>query len=110
MFELLKIPYVGCGIFASSVGMDKTYTKIIFEKAKINQAKHIYIKDIEGDNVTLVEANLEEKKISLEEVVNLANDNPYAQKIFYSTKLFDEIYNKVREYFHLGGETKKTAD
>ena len=24
---------------------------------------------------------------------NLANDNPYAQKIFYSTKLFDEIYN-----------------
>ena len=24
---------------------------------------------------------------------NLANDNPCAQKIFYSTKLFDEIYN-----------------
>ena len=24
---------------------------------------------------------------------NLANDNPYAQKIFYNTKLFDEIYN-----------------
>ena len=34
MLELLKIPYVGCGIIASSIGMDKSYTKIIFEKAK----------------------------------------------------------------------------
>ena len=30
MFELIKVPYVGCGIIASSTGMDKIYTKIIF--------------------------------------------------------------------------------
>ena len=75
MLELLKIPYVGCGIIASSIGMDKTYTKIIFEKANINQAKHIYIKDFKEDKVTLVEADLEEKKINLEEVIKLINDN-----------------------------------
>ena len=75
MLELLKIPYVGCGIIASSTGMDKTYTKIIFEKAKINQAKHIYIKDFEEDKVTFVENDLEEKKIKLEEVIKLINDN-----------------------------------
>ena len=73
MFELIKVPYVGCGIIASSTGMDKIYTKIIFEKAKINQAKHIYIKDYDGNKVTLVEADLEEKKKSLEEVIKLAN-------------------------------------
>lgn len=73
MLELLKIPYVGCGVFASSVGMDKTYTKIIFEKANINQAKHIYIKDYNGIKITLVEDNLNEKKIDLEEFVKLVN-------------------------------------
>ena len=73
MFELIKVSYVGCGIIASSTGMDKIYTKIIFEKAKINQAKHIYIKDYDGNKVTLVEADLEEKKKSLEEVIKLAN-------------------------------------
>ena len=74
MLELLKIPYVGCGIIASSTGMDKSFTKIIFEKAKINQTKHIYIKDFEKDKVTLVEADLEEKKIKLQEVISITND------------------------------------
>lgn len=73
MLELIKVPYVGCGIIASSTGMDKTYTKIIFEKANINQAKHVYIKDYDGENITLVESDLEEKKISLEESIELIN-------------------------------------
>ena len=73
MLELIKVPYVGCGIIASSTGMDKTYTKIIFEKANINQAKHIYIKDYNGEKITLVESDLEEKKISLEESIELIN-------------------------------------
>ena len=74
MLELIKVPYVGCGIIASSTGMDKTYTKIIFEKANINQAKHIYIKDYDGDKATLVEADLEEKKIKLDEIIKYANE------------------------------------
>mgnify|MGYP003306818069 CR=1 FL=1 len=34
MLEMLKIPYVGCKVLASSIGMDKVYTKAIFEKAR----------------------------------------------------------------------------
>ena len=41
LFELAGIPYVGCGVLASSVGMDKAYTKIIFEKAGIPQGKYL---------------------------------------------------------------------
>lgn len=44
LLEMLKIPYVGCKVLASSVCMDKVYSKIIFEKAGICQAKYIYIK------------------------------------------------------------------
>ena len=33
MLEMLQVPYVGCRVLASSVGMDKVYTKILFEKA-----------------------------------------------------------------------------
>ena len=44
LLELLKVPYVGCGVLASSVGMDKVYTKIIFDKANIKQAKYVYIR------------------------------------------------------------------
>ena len=32
LFELLKKPYVGCKVLASSVGMDKAYAKIIFNR------------------------------------------------------------------------------
>ena len=74
MLELLKIPYVGCGIIASSLGMDKSYTKIIFEKAKINQTKHIYIKDYDGEKMTIVENDLNEKKTSIDDVIILANE------------------------------------
>ena len=74
MLKLLKIPFVGCGVFASCAGMDKTYTKIIFDKANINQAKHIYIKDFNGEEVTYVGHNSEERKTNLKEIIDLANE------------------------------------
>ena len=51
LFELMELPYVGCGVLASSVGMDKVYTKIIFENAKIPQGKYLVFtrKQIQGD-------------------------------------------------------------
>ena len=63
MLELLKIPYVGCKVLASSVGMDKAYTKIIFEKAKLNQAKYIYIKKIKDNKFIYIDNNMEDKII-----------------------------------------------
>ena len=44
MFEMFNIPYVGPGVFASSACMDKVYTKIILDRANINQVKSLYIK------------------------------------------------------------------
>jgi D-alanine-D-alanine ligase len=33
LLELADIPYVGCGVIASAVGMDKHYMKVLFESA-----------------------------------------------------------------------------
>jgi len=41
LFELAQIPYVGCGVLASSLGMDKAYTKIIFEKEGLPQGGYL---------------------------------------------------------------------
>ncbi len=41
LFELLGIPYVGCGVYASACGMDKTFAKIQFEKAGIPQVEYM---------------------------------------------------------------------
>lgn len=67
LFELLKIPYVGCGVLASSVGMDKVYTKVIFDKAGINQTKYVYVRKY-GDKYIYVDDNFNEKIMNLYEV------------------------------------------
>ncbi len=41
LFELAGIPYVGCGVLGSALGMDKAYSKIIFEKAGIPQGEYL---------------------------------------------------------------------
>ena len=70
MLEMAKVPYVGCKVLASSVCMDKVYTKIIFEKAGIPQAKYIYIKD--GN--TYVDENFDEIKLENDEIVKLVTE------------------------------------
>lgn len=42
MFEMLGIPYVGCGVPASAVAMDKALTKILMKDAGIPTTKFIY--------------------------------------------------------------------
>lgn len=68
LFELFNIPYVGCGILASSVGMDKVYTKIIFEKAGIKQAKYDYIRKF-NDKYIYVDKNFNEELLNIDEIV-----------------------------------------
>ena len=43
LLELAKIPYVGCGVLASAVSMDKIYTKIIVDSLNINQAAYVQV-------------------------------------------------------------------
>lgn len=70
LFELLKIPYVGCGVLASSVGMDKVYSKIIFDKAGINQTKYEYIRK-DNDNYIYIDKNFNEKILKLEDITKI---------------------------------------
>lgn len=42
LFEISNIPYVGCGVLASSVGMDKLICKKVFEKAGLPQVRYAY--------------------------------------------------------------------
>src|SRR5574344_2001724 len=70
MLELAEVPYVGCRVLASSVCMDKVYSKIIFEKAGIPEAKYIYIKD---ENI-YVNENFDEVKLENDEIVKIVKE------------------------------------
>ena len=74
LFELLKIPYVGCRVLASSVGMDKVYSKIIFEKAGLNQTKYIYIRENNGKYI-YIDEKFNEKSLKIEEISKIADNN-----------------------------------
>ena len=67
LFEMLKIPYVGCKVLSSSIGMDKVYAKLVFEKAGINQAESIYLRKYQ-DNYIYVNENFDEEILKLNEV------------------------------------------
>ena len=41
LFELARIPYVGCGVAASAVCMDKLYAKALVNELGIAQARHV---------------------------------------------------------------------
>lgn len=60
LFEMSGIPYVGCGVLASAVSMDKLYTKVICEEPLkaigVRQARYVAIVGKEVDNV---DANVE---------------------------------------------------
>ena len=71
MLEMLKIPYVGCGVLASSIGMDKVYSKVMFEKANIPQAKYIYIKK-EGKQYIYVDEEFNEYIWDINDIVKKA--------------------------------------
>lgn len=68
LFELLRKPYVGCGVLASSVGMDKVYTKIIFDRAGLKQAKYEYIRKYK-ENYILIDKNFQEEVLSIDRIV-----------------------------------------
>lgn len=69
LFELLKVPYVGCRVLGSSVCMDKVYTKVILEKAGINQAKYVYIRKF-NEKYILIDEQFNEKIMNLDDISN----------------------------------------
>lgn len=70
LFELLGVPYVGCRVLSSSLGMDKVYAKMIFDKVGIEKAKYIYIKKVE-DKYIYIDDKFNEKELSLQDIALL---------------------------------------
>lgn len=61
LLELANIPYVGCGVLASSVSMDKWFTKIVVDTLGIRQAKYVPVLAKEAnkeETLAKVEAHL----------------------------------------------------
>ncbi|HAB62365.1 MAG TPA: D-alanine--D-alanine ligase A [Lachnospiraceae bacterium] len=61
LLELSGIPYVGCGVLASSISMDKLYTKIVVDTLNIRQAEYVAVLKSDMRNIDKVIANVEEK-------------------------------------------------
>lgn len=59
LLEMSRIPYVGCGVLASAVSMDKYYTKMIVESLGIRQAKYVVVYTEEDMEASV--AKVEEK-------------------------------------------------
>ncbi|OOB76881.1 MAG: D-alanine--D-alanine ligase A [Epulopiscium sp. Nuni2H_MBin003] len=58
--KLAQIPYVGCGVLASAVSMDKAFTKIAVEKTNVKQAKYVVVKEIELKDMDKVVQKIEQ--------------------------------------------------
>ena len=60
LFEMAQIPYVGCGVLASAVSMDKFYTKLIVDTLGIRQAKYVPVLKSQLEDMDKVVAKVEE--------------------------------------------------
>jgi len=67
MLEMLDIPYVGCGVLASSAGMDKVVMKNIFKAEGLPQCRYTYVTRRE------IEQNMEHVVSSIEQELGYPN-------------------------------------
>ena len=75
MLDLMDIPYVGCGVLASAVCMDKVYTKILFDRCNIKNAKSIYIKYISQNKYIYYDKQFNEKWIDFNQLNEIIFDS-----------------------------------
>ena len=61
LLELARIPYVGCGVLASAVSMDKLYTKLIVDSLGIRQADYVPVRRSQLQDMDSVIASVEKK-------------------------------------------------
>lgn len=72
LLELARIPYVGCGVLASAVSMDKLYTKIIVDDLGVTQAAYVPVMRHDLKDMETV-VNKVEKKFSYPVFVKPSN-------------------------------------
>lgn len=57
-FKMLNLPFVGCGVLSSAVGMDKEYAKRLMTEAGIPNAKYVVIRNDESYQYSQLIKNL----------------------------------------------------
>lgn len=62
LLELSGIPYVGCGLVASAVAMDKFFTKVIVDTLHIRQARFVPVRRNELKDMDRVVARVEQEQ------------------------------------------------
>ncbi len=62
LFELTKIPYVGCKVLDSSIAMDKIYTKKVLNCAGIKQVDSVYVKKRNDGTFVVINEDVSETK------------------------------------------------
>lgn len=73
LFELSEIPYVGCKVLASSVGMDKLICKNLFSQMGLSQVDYTFTTKIDFENNKDLEISKIEKKLNYPIFVKPAN-------------------------------------
>ena len=73
LFEISQIPYVGCGVLASSVGMDKLICKKVFSQIGLPQVDYTYTNKWSFNKNTEEELNSIEEKLNYPVFVKPAN-------------------------------------
>ena len=74
LLEWIGVPYVGCGVLSSSLGMDKAYTKMVIERAQIQQAKYLYFQK-RKNGFAQIHPNFEETIHNLGEICGKVEEN-----------------------------------
>lgn len=59
LLELAELPYAGCGVLASALGMDKLYTKLVVERLGIAQASYVPVMRSDFHDMPAVIAGIE---------------------------------------------------
>ncbi len=73
LFELAGIPYVGCGVAASAIAMDKVFSRTIFDAAGIPQASWLWSRVTDYQQDPAVEIDRIEKQFTYPVFVKPAN-------------------------------------
>jgi len=102
LFELSRIPYVGCGVLASAVSMDKLYTKIICAKplASIGVRQADYVGIVKRNRGDLNEADaIVKKDLSFASLGGRAYGREEANDNALDASHMDQVITRVEEKF-----------
>lgn len=98
LFELAGIKYAGTGVITSSIGMDKTFAKIIFKNAGINQADWVVIAKHEMTNI---DQKIKEIETKLGYPVFIKPANAGSSIGIGKAKNKSELLNAINEAFKI---------